>query len=106
MPGGGGAAMGPGIAGVATKHEGVGIKLYFERSKYQEWEFVYDPKDEKAPNMAGNQQGQQPGSNNSNPLGRNDSSNDGRGTGLGPGMNNPQQQAPFGGAPSNFGRQR
>ena len=54
------AALGPGIVGVATKHEGVGIKLYAEREKYQEWEFVYDPKEEKAPNMAGNQQGQQP----------------------------------------------
>ena len=60
-PQAGAAAMGPGIVGVASKHEGLGIKIYAERNKYQEWEFVYDPKDEKVPNMAGNQQGQQPG---------------------------------------------
>jgi type II secretory pathway pseudopilin PulG len=60
--------LGPGIVGVATKHEGIGIKVYAEREKYQEWEFVFDPKEEKAPNMAGNQQG---GTNpNNNPLGR------------------------------------
>jgi hypothetical protein len=33
----------PGIAGVASKFEGVGIKIYHERSKYKEWEFVFDP---------------------------------------------------------------
>ena len=106
------AALGPGIVGVATKHEGVGIKLYAEREKYQEWEFVYDPKEEKAPNMAGNQQGQQPGSNNSNPLGRNDGSNSGANNSSRPGGAQPQSPSPFGGSspqgspPSGFGRQR
>jgi hypothetical protein len=52
-----GGVMGPGIIGVATKYEGVGIKVYEERSKYQEWEFIYDPKKEKAPNTSGNIQG-------------------------------------------------
>jgi hypothetical protein len=33
----------PGIAGVASTFEGVGIKIYHERSKYKEWEFVFDP---------------------------------------------------------------
>ncbi len=33
----------PGIAGVASTYEGVGIKIYNKRSKYKEWEFVYDP---------------------------------------------------------------
>ena len=35
--------LGPGIAGVATKYKGPSIKVYAERQKYQEWEFVYDP---------------------------------------------------------------
>ncbi len=33
----------PGIAGVASKFEGPSIKAYRERTKYQEWEFVYEP---------------------------------------------------------------
>ncbi len=36
--------MGAGICGVATKLEGEGIKLYNKRSKYNEWEFIYDPR--------------------------------------------------------------
>lgn len=31
-----------GIAGVASKYEGKGIKVYNERAKYEEWEFVFD----------------------------------------------------------------
>ena len=101
------AALGPGIVGVATKHEGIGIKLYAEREKYQEWEFVYDPKEEKAPNMAGNQPGQQPGSNSANPLGRNDASNPGNNSGSMPGNSQQRPPSPFGGSPpSGFGRQR
>jgi hypothetical protein len=34
--------IGGGIAGVATKLEQEGIKLYRERKAYNEWEFVYD----------------------------------------------------------------
>jgi hypothetical protein len=101
MPGAAGAAagMGPGIVGVATKFEGIGIKVYAEREKYQEWEFVFDPKEEKAPNVAGNQ-GQQPGNKN-NPLG-----------GSGSGSNNsspmsPQPSSPAGSSSvGGFGRQR
>lgn len=37
-----GQTIGAGIAGVATKAEGEGIKLYNERSAYKEWEFIYD----------------------------------------------------------------
>ena len=33
----------PGIAGVASKFKGPSIKAYRERTKYQEWEFVYEP---------------------------------------------------------------
>jgi hypothetical protein len=35
--------MAPGIAGVASKFEGVSIKIYNKRLKYKEWEFVFDP---------------------------------------------------------------
>ena len=35
--------MAPGIAGVASKFEGASIKVYNKRSKYKEWEFVFDP---------------------------------------------------------------
>jgi len=54
----------PGIAGVASKHEGPSIMTYRERTKYQEWEFVFDPST-KGPNQANpNQRGQtQPGQN-------------------------------------------
>ena len=31
-----------GIAGVASKREGPSIKSYRDRTKYQEWEFVFD----------------------------------------------------------------
>lgn len=44
--GAGGQTLGGGIAGVASNYKGVSIKLYAERKKYQEWEFVYDPKEE------------------------------------------------------------
>jgi len=37
-----GQVIGAGIAGVATKVEGEGIKVYNDRSKYKEWEFIYD----------------------------------------------------------------
>lgn len=35
---------GGGIAGVASKLEAEGIKVYRKRSKYNEWEFIYDPR--------------------------------------------------------------
>lgn len=34
--------IGAGLAGVASKREQEGIKTYNERTKYNEWEFVYD----------------------------------------------------------------
>ena len=45
MPGAQGVAqggLGAGIAGVASKREATGIKIYNERTRYDEWEFVYD----------------------------------------------------------------
>jgi hypothetical protein len=47
-----GMQMGPGIAGVASTLERTGIKIYNEKQKYNEWEFLYDlTKDTKG--MAG-----------------------------------------------------
>lgn len=40
--GGGGAAFTGGIAGVASKAEERGVKIYKEREVYNEWEFVFD----------------------------------------------------------------
>ncbi len=34
--------IGGGIAGVASKREQEGIKVYKDKTKYNEWEFVYD----------------------------------------------------------------
>jgi hypothetical protein len=39
--------MGSGIAGVASTVESNAIMIYNDRSKYNEWEFVYDPTKEK-----------------------------------------------------------
>jgi hypothetical protein len=38
----GGQVVGGGMAGVASKHAVQGIKIYNDRKKYNEWEFVYD----------------------------------------------------------------
>jgi hypothetical protein len=46
--------MGGGIAGVASTVEDEGIMVYNDHSKYNEWEFVYDPtKDRPLPNPNG-----------------------------------------------------
>jgi hypothetical protein len=37
-----GQVIGGGIAGVASKREQEGIKVYKDKTKYNEWEFVYD----------------------------------------------------------------
>jgi type II secretory pathway pseudopilin PulG len=43
--------IGGGIAGVATTAEGEGVKVYNDRSLYQEWEFIFDPaKQKRLPN--------------------------------------------------------
>jgi hypothetical protein len=43
----GGQTFGGGIAGVASTAEGEGVKVYNERTLYQEWEFIYDPSKQK-----------------------------------------------------------
>ncbi|MEJ7605071.1 MAG: hypothetical protein WKF37_02125 [Bryobacteraceae bacterium] len=53
-----GLQIGGGIAGVATKYESGSIKIYNERQKYEEWEFVYDIKKDKR--LAAQLQGMQP----------------------------------------------
>ena len=46
--------MGGGIAGVASTAESDSIMIYYDRSMYNEWEFVYDPtKERPLPNPAG-----------------------------------------------------
>jgi hypothetical protein len=52
------AGLGAGIAGIASKFEGKTIKVYAEREKYQEWEFIYDPKEDKSAQAATGQAGQ------------------------------------------------
>ena len=44
----GGQSVGGGIAGVASTYEAKGIMRINKRSKYTEWEFVYDPKKDAA----------------------------------------------------------
>ena len=39
--------IGGGIAGVASTAEGEGIKVYNDRTLYQEWEFIFDPQKQK-----------------------------------------------------------
>jgi hypothetical protein len=62
----GGQQIGGGIAGVASKLEADSIKIYNERQKYNEWEFIYDlSKDKKRGTAIGQQPGQpaRPGPN-------------------------------------------
>jgi hypothetical protein len=48
-----------GIAGVASNFKGPSIKIYKERQKYQEWEFVYDIKEDPYLRQRGAPSGQQ-----------------------------------------------
>jgi len=48
------------IAGVASTVERTGIKIYREMGKYNEWEFLYDPTQDKS-GLLGMMQGQQQG---------------------------------------------
>ena len=56
-------SMGAGLVGVASKFEGETIKVYHEREKFEEWEFIYDLKNDRAAlggaGGLGVQQGQQ-----------------------------------------------
>jgi hypothetical protein len=85
----GGQGIGGGIAGVATKFESDSIKIYNERQKYQEWEFVYDyRKDRMNIGLGGGRQGLTGQGNR-------------QGTGLlGPGMGPGMQPGPLSPGPS------
>lgn len=48
--------IGGGIAGVASKREQEGIKVYNKKKKYNEWEFVYDISKDKSRSAAGTTQ--------------------------------------------------
>jgi len=63
LPGMGGTTVGGGIAGVASKFEQEGIKLYNQKSSYDEWEFIYDMSKDKTRGggVPGQQAPQQPG---------------------------------------------
>jgi hypothetical protein len=55
-----------GIAGVASMYKGTSIKIYGERQKYQEWEFIFSMNNQQ--NGAGqNRNPLQPGQNGLTP---------------------------------------
>ena len=96
----GGLQIGGGIAGVASTVERTGIKIYNEKEKYNEWEFLYDLTKDKtgagaALGAAGIQQQQQgiqglPGQQQQptqSPFGQ-------PGIGAQPGVNTPRIPAP------------
>jgi hypothetical protein len=60
----GGQTIGGGIAGVASKLEREGIKVFNDRTAYNEWEFVYDVTKDAGMSRGG--LGNQPGQGNSN----------------------------------------
>jgi hypothetical protein len=95
-----GATGSPGIAGVASKFKGPSIKAYRERTKYQEWEFVYQPTtNQPGANIPGlNQPGSnQPGLNQPGQLGA-----PGQNPQQSPNLFGPSSGQPTGGsAPSN-----
>jgi hypothetical protein len=96
-----------GIGGVASKLESESIKIYNDRSKYNEWEFIYDPRQDRAANVAampGNQQNRAPNMPGpsgplTGPQGPNQPGPQGPGTGFPPGMNMPGGPPNFGGQP-------
>jgi hypothetical protein len=58
-----GTVMGSGIAGVASTMESGSIMIYNDHSKYNEWEFIYDPtKERPLPNPSGGGTAGMPGS--------------------------------------------
>ena len=76
-------ALGAGIAGVGIPAEfkGEGIMVVKDRSKYKEWEFIYDPKEDKT--IVGNAAAAQNQNQNQNP---GTGSGGGLGSGSGPGI--------------------
>ena len=50
--------LGSGIAGVASKIDAEGIKIYAERTNYKEWEFIYDQSQDKSAQLSAQGQAQ------------------------------------------------
>ena len=67
VPGVNGLQVGGGIAGFASTYEAPSIKVYNDRQKYNEWEFVYDMKKDKR--LLGAAAGAAQSMQNNNPLG-------------------------------------
>jgi hypothetical protein len=95
----------PGIAGVASTFKGPSIKAYRERTKYQEWEFVYEPTTNQP---SANQPGLNQNGLNQNGLNQNGLNQPGQGGAAGqnplqsPNPFGPSSGSPAGGAaPSN-----
>lgn len=85
--GGNGQFGGGGIAGVASKKEGKGIKIINERERIEEWEFIYDWGKDRGGRPGPNSQGQNQVPGGLNPA-------QGMGMGMGMGMGGGQQQQP------------
>jgi hypothetical protein len=65
----GGQTFGGGIAGVASTAEGEGVKVYNDRTLYQEWEFIFDPsKQKQIPNPNATGLGGTPAGNMNSPM--------------------------------------
>jgi len=69
VPGAPGLQIGGGIAGFASTMEAPSIKVYNERQKYNEWEFIYDMKKDKRLVGAAAAAGNNGMPQNNNPLG-------------------------------------
>jgi hypothetical protein len=81
-PGAANGTAGGGIAGVASKFKGPAIKTYKKRTKYQEWEFVFEPTNQLA--------GAAPAGTQANPNGANPNGLNPNGQSPSP-QNNPAQ---------------
>lgn len=82
--------FGAGIAGVASKYEAEGIMVFGDRTKYNEWEFLYDSKrDSRMVGSAVGTQGAQGLSNPGNTVGTGSSFNNPGSSGSGLGSQSP-----------------
>jgi uncharacterized membrane protein YgcG len=94
--------FGGGIAGVATKYKSPSIKIYAERQKYQEWEFIYDPKKDPVLNPSIATGGAPPGSTAS-PTGSSLGSSTGSSSSSANGSSFGSSGSSFGSSGSSFG---
>jgi len=83
---------GTGLAGVASTAKGIGIHIVNDRKKYQEWEFIYDIKNDKTTGV-GQMMQQQQNLMQGNPAGAPGSQPNGA-FGAGPGQSQSPTQTP------------